>query len=483
MTNAIATATQTQTQTQTIRTRNDRRLGALPTTQPTPRPDPDSIPPRVWPKWALLMRQEYESKLAAAQRRINELESAIMQTEKANRIADNTRALAAYGSGDDVKGLTNRLTYMLPNANEIGTPGVALVAQIAIAHGLDPLPGADHLYAWKQRNKRTGKDEVQVVIGYKGLLHLARKQTRFTYQSRPMTPDERAEHGIADQPAAVGYVTTLYILADAIECQKAGIPYYPLVGTAVWRPGDEVPRGRTPAWVAKKNSLKDALRQVVTTGVRLQEALDNALQQFGQQLGGVEYTGEGWRAEVDEPDAQALIEAGVVPPDDDGPEAEAQTVQVIDVTPDVPQQTGSQDVPPQTPQPAAPPLCRNCQIEPADPSNPVDPILCSTCARNVADAQAAAQDKTNSQPATTTPRVKPQTPPRAKPKPDASQTPQRAKPKLAPSPVPPTPQRRSVPDLRDVANRINGALQIMADNGVEIKPVPGWGRNHTHTNE
>ena len=350
------------------------------------------------------MRQEYESKLAAAERRINELENAIMESKKADRIADNTRALAAYGSGDDVKGLTNRLSYMLPNANEIGTAGVALVAQIAIAHGLDPLPGADHLYAWKQRNKRTGKDEVQVVIGYKGLLHLARKQTRFTYQSRPMTPEERAEHGIAEQPAAVGYVTTLYILADAIECQKAGIPYYPLVGTAVWRPGDEVPRGRTPAWVAKKNSLKDALRQVVTTGVRLQEALDNALQQFGQQLGGVEYTGEGWRVEVDEPDAQALIEAGVVPPDDDGDEPD-ETVQVIDVPPQT-AQPGAGEVPAPTenagPTPVEkaeadksrrkPPVCRNCHVEPADPSNPVDPTLCSTCARNVADAQAAHQD-------------------------------------------------------------------------------------------
>lgn len=329
------------------------------------------------PAWAVRMKQEYESKLAAAERRIAELEHAIMESKKAERIADNTRALAAYGSGDDVKGLTTRLTYMLPNANEIGTPGVALVAQIAIAHGLDPLPGADHLYAWKQRNKRTGREEVQVVIGYKGLLHLARKQTRFTYQSRPMTPEERAEHGIAGQPAAVGYITTLYLLADAIECQRAGIPYHPIVGSAIWRPGDEVPRGRTPAWVAKKNSLKDALRQVVTTGVRLQEALDNALQQFGQQLGGADYTGEGWRLDVDEPDAQALIAAGVVPPDDDDGSAPQETAQVI-------------DVPPQTAhQPDAPPVCRNCQLDPADPSNPVDPTLCPTCARNVADALSA----------------------------------------------------------------------------------------------
>jgi hypothetical protein len=436
---------------------NDRRLRTEPLRydQIVQKVKAEREMPDPLPAWAvnmqLRLRQEYESKLAAAERRIAELEHAIMESKKADRIANNTRALAAYGSGDDVKGLTNRLTYMLPNANEIGTPGVALVAQIAIAHGLDPLPGADHLYAWKQRNKRTGKDEVQVVIGYKGLLHLARKQTRFTYQSRPMTAEERAEHGIADQPAAVGYVTTLYILTDAIECQRAGIPYYPLVGTAVWRPGDEVPRGRTPAWVAKKNSLKDALRQVVTTGTRLQEAIDNALQQIGQ-LSGVEYTGEGWRVEVSDDGAQALIEAGLVPPDDEGDDPGG-SPSVGEVSPE-----SAPAEPPATGQPvhadpAAPALCRNCQIEPADPTNPVDPALCPTCARNIADAQAAAGEPV---------------PPTQKAEAEKPAPPTASKP-----PRKPTPQR-SAPNLRQVGNAISQALQVMADDGVEIVPAEGW---------
>lgn len=280
----------------------------------------EDTPPREWPVWALKLRQDYEAKLAAAQRRISELEMSIMETEKANRVSDNTRALARYGDSDDVKGLTTRLQYMLPNADKLGTKGVALVAQVAIMHGLDPLPGSDHLYSWKD-----DRGNINVVVGYKGLLHLARKQVRFTHVSRAMNDEERAEHGLAEKE--IGYITELYEIASAIECQKANIPYHPVVGSARWKPGEKIPAGRTPAWVAKKNSLKDALRQIVTTGTRLQEAIDSAMQQFASQVG-AEYTGDGWQL-GDDADERSLIEAGVVPPNDDGDAAF--NGQIIDV--------------------------------------------------------------------------------------------------------------------------------------------------------
>jgi len=341
----------------------------------------EDTPPRVWPVWALKLRQDYEAKLAAAERRIAELEMSIMETEKANRVSENTTtALARYGESDDVKGLTARLQTMLPNANEIGLTGVALVAQVAILHGLDPLPGADHLYAWKQRDRRTGQEKVVVTIGYKGLLHLARKQVRFTYQSRPMTDDERAEHGLQD--GAVGYVTTLHLIADALECKQAGIPYHPIIGTATWKPGEEVPRGRTAAWVAKKNSLKDALRQVVTTGTRLQEAIDSAL-----QLDRGEYTGEDWSLEIGEQNEQVLIESGLVPPDDDGEgdEGAAFSGQIIDVQPDSGDTAMSHEGKPglATDGVAAgqPAMCALCGLEPADPTTPF-PTFCATCAED-----------------------------------------------------------------------------------------------------
>lgn len=37
----------------------------------------EETPPRQWPLWALKLREDYEAKLAAAERRINELETTI----------------------------------------------------------------------------------------------------------------------------------------------------------------------------------------------------------------------------------------------------------------------------------------------------------------------------------------------------------------------------------------------------------------------
>lgn len=355
-----------------------RRLSTAETPRrPVPR---EETPPREWPVWALKMRHEYEAKLIAAERRIAELEMSIMETNKAQRIAENNRSLALYGDSDDVKGLTTRLQYMLPNADKLGTKGVALVAQVAVMHGLDPLPGSDHLYAWKD-----DKGNINVVVGYKGLLHLARKQVRFTHVSRAMTVAERDEHGLSEKE--IGYITELYEIASAIECRQAGIPYHPLIGSARWKPGDKVPAGRTPAWVAKKNSLKDALRQIVTTGTRLQEAIDGALQQFASQLG-AEYTGEGWRLETSEQDEQSLIAAGIVPPNEDG-EADGErefASLVIDMQSDSMISEDEADSAPPEPAPAH--LCANCGVEPAV-ATPLGADYCETCAGRLADAQAA----------------------------------------------------------------------------------------------
>ncbi len=37
------------------------------------------------------------------------------------------------------------------------------------------------------------------------------------------------------------------------------IPYSPIVGEAIWQPGDQVPTRRTPEWVARKNAERDAI--------------------------------------------------------------------------------------------------------------------------------------------------------------------------------------------------------------------------------
>lgn len=350
------------------RARESRRLGTDTPPPRIPKAPREDEPPKVWPVWALKMRHELQAENKRLQDELRELKASIMETERARAQAQNNSALAIYGDSDEVKGLTKRLTFMLPNAQEIGDQGVALVAQIAIAHGLDPLPGSDHVYAWKQSSK------LLVAIGYKGLLHLARQQVQFTHNSRRMTEDERDENLLGSQD--IGYVTELYEISKAYECQQRGIPYFPIIGTAVWTPKDRVPAGKSGAWVAKKNSLKDALRQIVKTGVRMESALDAAFQQRDSD----------WAIPLapqssGEPDMQALIESGVIKPDQDE-DAEDGAPGIID-----------QPRKPEAPTAVMPPegVCDRCMKAPVG-DNPFG--LCDACA----EAEAAKDLEVEQQP-------------------------------------------------------------------------------------
>jgi len=382
--------------------RNSRRIGGE---RPAPRPAPTLPPavveaaPRGWPIEAIKKVWALEAESVRLKRRVYELETSIMENDRARRVTEN--ALALYGDSESVKSLTARLTFMLPNAEEIGQRGVALVAQIAIAHGLDPLPGSDHVYCWRQGSKLT------TVIGYKGLLHLARKQFHFTHQTRPMTSEERTEHGVGEKE--IGYITELWEIAKAKECQEVGIPYHPIVGIGKWKPGDNVAAGRPNTWHPRKNSLKDALRQVVTTGERMADVWDSAFRELGAKLGGqVEYTGEGWAVEVSDDEAQAAIDSGLVPPSDDGDDAAPPvlvegTARPAEAAPDPTLPTPAEPVAPPAPRPGALPkatkapdhgqdvthaACARCHTHAANPDNPIDPTLCDACARLEADAHA-----------------------------------------------------------------------------------------------
>ena len=346
------------------RARESRRLGTDTPPSRIPKAPREDEPPKVWPVWALKMRHELQAENKRLQDELRELKASIMATERARAEAQNNSAMTIYGETEEVKDLTKRLEFMLPNAQEIGSKGVAMLAQIAVAHGLDPLPGSDHVYAWIDK-----KGKLLVAIGYKGLLHLARQQVQFTHQSRPMTPAERKEYGVLDGQLA--YITELYEIAKAAQCQQTGIPYYPIIGTAIW--SEEIehrkkdggtwteyntpPTGKTGAWVCRKNSLKDALRQIARTGVRMGAALDAAFQQ----------TAADWAipiaAQATAPDVQSLIESGVIKPDQDGDEDGAPGII------DQPSTTGA----------VMPPtgVCDRCMSNPVA-DNPFG--LCASCA-------------------------------------------------------------------------------------------------------
>lgn len=364
------------------RARESRRLGTDTPPPRIPKAPREETPPREWPVWALKMRHEYEAKVLKLETELRELKASIMATERARAEAQNNSAMTIYGETEEVKDLTKRLEFMLPNAQEIGSKGVAMLAQIAVAHGLDPLPGSDHVYAWIDK-----KGKLLVAIGYKGLLHLARQQVQFTHQSRPMTPDERKENGVLD--GQIAYITELYEIAKAAQCQQAGVPYYPIVGTAIW--SEEIehrkkdggtwteyntpPTGKTGAWVCRKNSLKDALRQIARTGVRMGAALDAAFQQ----------TAADWAvpiaAKATGPDVQALIESGVIKPDQDEDDEDG-APGVID-----------QPRKPEAPTAVMPPegVCDRCMKNPVG-DNPFG--LCDACA----EAEAAKDLEVEQQP-------------------------------------------------------------------------------------
>jgi len=349
------------------RARESRRLDTTPKPR-IPKAPREDEPPREWPVWALKMRHELEAEIARLKEENRELKMSAIETERARAQAANNSALALYGDSEEVKGLTNRLTYMLPNAEEIGQKGVAMLAQIAIAHGLDPLPGSDHVYAWKQGGK------LMVTIGYKGLLHLARQQVQFTHQSRPMTEAERAENLLA--PSDIGYVTEIYEIAKAAQCQQAGVPYFPIIGTAIWTTKDRVPAGKSGAWVARKNSLKDALRQIAKTGVRMEAALDQAFRQQQEADWSISLAAEA--ATPTTPDAQTLIAAGIIKPDQEDDEDEAPLI--IESAPVEP--------------PAG--VCERCMTRPVDPSSPFG--LCAECSENLAASDAAKEAGRPAQP-------------------------------------------------------------------------------------
>jgi len=54
----------------------------------------------------------------------------------------------------------------------------------------------------------------------------------------------------------------LYIVEDKLACDKAGIPYQPTIGVAVWQMGDNIARTKDPVWQTRKNAIKDAYRQM-----------------------------------------------------------------------------------------------------------------------------------------------------------------------------------------------------------------------------
>jgi hypothetical protein len=147
--------------------------------------------------------------------------------------------VAAYGHGS--KPLTNTQ--------------IAAVVAIAWSMQLDPAPGTGHIQVWEQGGR------LRIEPGYQGYIFKAQQQRQMFYNPpREMTAEERERHGL--KQGEIGAVCELYEMGRGRFQKELGLPVTPIIGIAVWKPGNNVANARSPFWMACKNAIKDAIRQL-----------------------------------------------------------------------------------------------------------------------------------------------------------------------------------------------------------------------------
>jgi len=165
------------------------------------------------------------------------------------------RAIQLY---DDkmIEQFARRIKKCVPNGSKLQDDEALALAQIAVSTDLSPFVGELFYIPGKGPH-----------IGIEGLRRKASEQSTYSLAPpRAMDDEEIKEHGL--KQGDVGRVAELYrhdVLAKAVEINKAAgepvIPIRPVVGIGIWGKGEQVPKGKSPAWVASKRAEADALKK------------------------------------------------------------------------------------------------------------------------------------------------------------------------------------------------------------------------------
>lgn len=183
--------------------------------------------------------------------------------------------LPGFGGRPEIKELADRLQKMMPGGTNY-TPSEALtLAQISVAHGLDPFNGE----AWLIKDNDSGK-VYGAIIGIKGMRKHAKKQANYWGFGgnggfeRIVQPDDMTQYGvqagdigffyrIMDEQTAEAHIALAermhklgYSLAD-INKTLGAAPV--TVGVGVWRQGEKTKM--RPAHCAMFRAEKDALKR------------------------------------------------------------------------------------------------------------------------------------------------------------------------------------------------------------------------------
>ena len=100
------------------------------------------------------------------------------------------QSITHYGRRDDIKELANRLQKMMPGAARFTEAEALTVAQIAIAHGLDPFNG--EVWGIKYEKPANSGNWVWAgtMVGVKGLRKAARRQGNYWTEFRRVEPKQ-----------------------------------------------------------------------------------------------------------------------------------------------------------------------------------------------------------------------------------------------------------------------------------------------------
>jgi hypothetical protein len=196
-------------------------------------------------------------------------------------------ALAAFGERDDIREMTDRLTKMLPGTVRLTQQEALTVAQVAVAHGLDPFNG--EVWGLKGENEKW----YGVMVGIKGLRKCARRQADQeggTYWTEVQRVDPKkynvAETAVVYECRVRDTITTQAYGKSLHTLTTAGIPYAEAVrmlgdAPCVIGVGIATPDERSKMSIharAKKRAEAEALRQrfdVQLMGVQFTDTSDD----------------------------------------------------------------------------------------------------------------------------------------------------------------------------------------------------------------
>ena len=175
----------------------------------------------------------------------------------------NGPALAHYQGREEVRELGDRLMKMHPAANEVGPDAMRAAAQLALLLGANPLPGANELHVWKDKDGR-----VCMSLGINYWRRKAGEWGDVLYQVQPrlIRPNEATEYGVPNGVMAA--ICKGARAADMIRYRGLGFTtneVWDMCGrTGIGTVGaNEYPKkGKPLSWSALKRAETDLLRQL-----------------------------------------------------------------------------------------------------------------------------------------------------------------------------------------------------------------------------